>query len=107
MSQKLQDWIRTFRLAKNTLKSEDYVTKEDIPAKKQSMKNAGAYRTPRKDKIDDKFDLDPPKYYISFKPDSEVSSTDQAEKFMDHIGCSEVKRLHSNQIFLQDVIHKG
>ena len=66
MSQNLQDWTRTFRLAKNTLDSEDFATKEDIAAQKQSMKNARAYKTSRKERINDKFDQVSPKYYASF-----------------------------------------
>ena len=113
MSQTLQDWSRTFRLAKTTLESEAFATRDKLATHKISMRSAREYKTPRKEVKDDGFDDKPPSFYNSFVPDAEGSSTAQVETFMEHIGKTflgmhkEILKLHTNQTVLEDRINKG
>ena len=85
-SQTLQDWSRTFYLAKIMLETGLFVTQEYLAAQKISMRNAQEYKTPKQKKFREEFGDKPPSPYEYFIPEKSDNTTAQAEAFMQHIG---------------------
>ena len=85
MRQTMKDWSRTFRLAKTTLETESFATKDILAARNLAMKSSRAYKTPRKESQADGLDMRHLKQYKSFVHVPDEDPQLQAEKFMAHI----------------------
>ena len=98
----IQDWSRTFRLAKTTLEAESYTAKDELAAQKVYMKSAREHKTIKEEALSDGFNNEPPGTYQIFKQDLEIDPKIQAENFMNHIGKTflaiqqDLSKIHGN-----------
>ena len=112
-SQTLHAWSRIFRVGNDSLSESEQVTKEKIMEGKHELKSSMSYKTPKKEKYDDKFNNTTPSKYVEFQYKDDDDKSNRETNFSSHVNASfkvlfdEIDRLHRNQKILQDFVIKG